>query len=86
VPRAAPCLLGLYSVVALLFAGLPEQDRRGSVQWPGKAVLTFSDALTAVRRWLWSSWVFPQAAGGGRPTTPRPAASARALGPRAWRL
>ena len=62
--RAAPCLLGLYSVVALLFVGLPEGERRGSVQWPGKAVVTFSDALTAVRRWLWSSWVFPQAAGG----------------------
>jgi hypothetical protein len=62
--RAGPCLLGLYSVVALLFVGLPEGERRGSVQWPGKAVVTFSDALTAVRRWLWSSWVFPQVAGG----------------------
>jgi DDE superfamily endonuclease len=62
--RAAPCLLGLYSVVALLFVALPEGERRGSVDWPGKAVVTFSDALTAVRRWLWSSWVFPQAAGG----------------------
>jgi hypothetical protein len=61
--RAGPCLLGLYSVVALLFAALPEPQRRGSVQWPGKAVVTFSDALSAVRRWLWSSWVFPQAAG-----------------------
>jgi hypothetical protein len=62
--RAGPCLLGLYSVVALLSMALPEQERRGSVQWPGKAVVTFSDALTAVRRWLWSSWVFPQATGG----------------------
>ncbi len=61
--RAAPCLLGLYSVVALLFMALPEQERRVSVQWPGKAVVTFSDALTAVRRWLWSEWVFPQAGG-----------------------
>jgi hypothetical protein len=61
--RAGPCLLGLYSVVALLYAALPEGERRGSVQWPGKAVVTFSDALSAVRRWLWSSWVFPQAAG-----------------------
>lgn len=62
--RAGPCLLGLYAVVALLYMALPEQERQGSVQWPGKAVVTFSDALTAVRRWLWSSWVFPQAAGG----------------------
>lgn len=64
VPRAGPCLLGLYSVVALLFAALPQGERQGSVQWPGKAVVTFSDALTAVRRWLWSSWLFPQAGGG----------------------
>ena len=62
--RAGPCLLGLYSLVALLFVGLPEGERQGAVQWPGKAVVTFSDALTAVRRWLWSSWVFPQAVGG----------------------
>jgi hypothetical protein len=64
VPRAAPCLFGLYSVVALLFVALPEQGRAGSVHWPGKAVVTFSDARAALRRWLWSSWVFPQAAGG----------------------
>ena len=51
-------------MVALLFVALPEQERQGAVQWPGKAVVTFSDALTAVRRWLWSSWVFPQTAGG----------------------
>jgi putative transposase ISC1217 len=56
--RAAPCLLGLYSVVALVFVALPERERRVSVRWPGKAVVTFSDALTAVRRWLWSGWVF----------------------------
>jgi hypothetical protein len=61
--RAGPCLLGLYSVVALLYMALPSEERRGSVQWPGKAVVTFSDALAGVRRWLWSSWVFPQAAG-----------------------
>ena len=34
------------------------------VLWPGKATRTFSDALTAVRRWLWSDWVFPQSEGG----------------------
>jgi hypothetical protein len=62
--RAAPCLLGLYAVVTLLFMARPEQERQGSVHWPGKAVVTFSDALTAVRRWLWAEWVFPQAAGG----------------------
>ena len=33
------------------------------VRWPGKATLTFSDELAAVRRWLWAEWVFPQAQG-----------------------
>jgi hypothetical protein len=62
--RAAPCLFGLYSVVALLYAALPQSKRQGLVLWPGKATITFSDALTAVRRWLWVEWVFPQAEGG----------------------
>jgi hypothetical protein len=58
--RAAPCLLGLYTVVALLYQALPESKRDSSVRWPGKTGVTFSDALTAVRRWLWREWVFPQ--------------------------
>jgi hypothetical protein len=61
--RAAPCLFGLYTVVALWFAALPAEQRLGSVSWPGKTTVTFSDALTVVRRWLWSAWVFPQAGG-----------------------
>jgi DDE superfamily endonuclease len=61
--RAAPCLFGLYTVVALLYQALPESERIGGVKWPGKATVTFSDALTAVRRWLWREWVFPQAGG-----------------------
>jgi hypothetical protein len=63
VRRAAPCLFGLYSVVALLYVSLPASQRGGGVEWPGKATVTFSDALTAVRRWLWSEWVFRQADG-----------------------
>jgi hypothetical protein len=62
--RAAPCLFGLYSVVALPYAALPESERSGSVSWPGKPGVTFSEALTAVRRWLWAGAVFPQAGGG----------------------
>lgn len=62
--RAAPCLFGLYTVVALLYQGLPESKRSGCVEWPGKQGVTFSDALTSVRRWLWQDWVFPQAGGG----------------------
>lgn len=64
VVRAAPCLFGLYTAVALLYQALPEAKRSGSVDWPGKEGVTFSDALTAVRRWLWAEWVFPQAGGG----------------------
>jgi hypothetical protein len=62
--RAAPCLFGLYSLTALLYQSLPEGQRTGSVCWPGKSTVTFSDALSAVRRWLWTEWVFPQAGGG----------------------
>jgi hypothetical protein len=63
--RAGPCLLGLYSVVTLLFNALPESKRTGAVAWPGKATVTFSDALCAVRRWLWDETLLPQA---GEPT------------------
>jgi hypothetical protein len=59
--RAGPCLLGLYSVVAVLFHALPEAKRVGAVAWPGKTTVTFSDALCAVRRWLWAEAVLPQA-------------------------
>ncbi|MFH0981549.1 MAG: transposase [Planctomycetota bacterium] len=57
--RAAPCLFGLYSVVALLYAQLPARRVNGvAILWPGKTERTFSDAITAVRRWLWSEWIF----------------------------
>lgn len=61
VVRAAPCLFGLYSVVAALYHALPEAERTGAVSWPGKEAVTFSDALTSVRRWIWVRGVFPQA-------------------------
>lgn len=61
VVRAAPCLFGLYSVVAALYHGLPEEKRAGAVSWPGKEAVTFSDALTAVRRWIWAEGIFRQA-------------------------
>jgi hypothetical protein len=62
--RACPCLLGLYTVVAVLFAALPAGKRAGAVSWPGKAGVTFSDAMCAVRRWLWNGAVLPQAGDG----------------------
>lgn len=57
--RAEPCLLGLYSVVALWFAALPESDRQDlAVEWAGKVTITYSDAVTFVRRDLWRHWIF----------------------------
>jgi hypothetical protein len=59
--RAEPCLLGLYSVVALMYWLLPTADQeQGEVAWEGKQQVTFSDAISAVRRWLWTHWVFPR--------------------------
>jgi hypothetical protein len=57
--RAAPCLFGLFSVVALLYAHLPACHTHGTqVAWVGKQAVTFSDALAAVRRWVWRDWIF----------------------------
>jgi hypothetical protein len=57
--RAAPCLFGLYSVVALLYSQLPADTARpGAVAYRGKTEPAFSDAITAVRRQLWSEGVF----------------------------
>lgn len=57
--RMAPCLFGLYTVVALVYAAMPVRYRRVRViDWIGKTDVTFSDAITAVRRWLWQEWVF----------------------------
>jgi hypothetical protein len=57
--RMAPCLFGLYTVVAALYSQLPRRYARAhGVAWAGKQDVTFSDAITAVRRWLWVEWVF----------------------------
>jgi len=57
--RVAPCLFGLYSVVALLYTQMPKRyTRPRAIDWPGKKDVTYSDAITAVRRWLWQEWVF----------------------------
>jgi DDE superfamily endonuclease len=61
--RLAPCLFGLYTAVALVYQTLPAAQRGVSVQWRGKATVSFSDALAAVRRWLWAEGVLPQAGG-----------------------
>jgi hypothetical protein len=57
--RMAPCLFGLYTLVAVLYAQMPAAYRRARlIDWVGKRNATFSDAITAVRRWLWEEWVF----------------------------
>jgi hypothetical protein len=57
--RVGPCLFGLYSVVALAYAQLRSRGQATArVGWAGKVETTFSDAITTVRRWLWSDWVF----------------------------
>jgi hypothetical protein len=58
--RTAPCLLGLFSAICLIFA---EHARRHPVRpaatvWYAKKELTFSDAITTVRRLFWSRTVF----------------------------
>jgi hypothetical protein len=56
--RVGPCLFGLYTIVAWLYAEMPRRwSRVALVTWPGKRDVTFSDAITAVRRWLWLEWV-----------------------------
>jgi len=59
--RAAPCLLGLYTVVALRFDIPPAGQRARAVAWPGKATVTFADARSGVRRWRSAEAVLPQA-------------------------
>ena len=57
--RAEPGLFGLYSVVALWYAALPQRDRDNLEPiWAGKTTVTFSDAITLVRRDLWRRWIF----------------------------
>jgi hypothetical protein len=57
--RVGPCLFGLYTVVACLYSQLPKRwQRERGVEWAGKEGVSYSDAITAVRRWLWVEWVF----------------------------
>src|SRR5262245_45194586 len=57
--RLTPCLFGRYTVVACLSSQWPRRSARvRAVAWAGKSAVTFSDALTAVRRWRWLEGVF----------------------------
>lgn len=64
--RTAPCLFGLYAVIALWYAEMPVRWRtQQAVRYAGKRDVAFSDAITAVRRWLWAEWVFAMPAHNG---------------------
>jgi len=55
--RTAPCLLGLFSLVSLIY-GRHTRDRGVqpfSAVWYGKKETTFSDAITTVRRLCWET-------------------------------
>ena len=52
-------LIVLYALVVWLYAELPARYRRlRAVDWWHKSDVTFSDAITAVRRYLWVEGVF----------------------------
>jgi DDE superfamily endonuclease len=56
VGRTTPCLLGLFSVVVLMaHAAHPDQLPTRQTAWYRKSEATFSDALAAVRRELWTT-------------------------------
>ena len=49
----------MYTIVAVPYAQMPARYRSVSlIHWVAKMDMTFSDAITAVHRWLWQEWVF----------------------------
>lgn len=57
--KAAPFLLWLYSLVVVMYAILaPGRRPKIFIRWLGKDVVTFSDVITGLRRWLWRTWGF----------------------------
>ncbi len=67
IARTTPCLLGLFSLVALIAQELQKQGRLGvrRAAWYPKSVATFSDALAAVRREIWRHEGFSMSEGRG---------------------
>lgn len=63
--RTAPCLLGLFSVVSLLFhcnTSKPSQKppRPATDPWYTKTHITFSDAIASVRRQFWQETILSE--------------------------
>ncbi|MDQ3234179.1 MAG: transposase [Pseudobdellovibrionaceae bacterium] len=62
--RTTPCLFGLYTIVVLLYLKLLAKAKgQTAVSWAGKSTITFSDMIIAVRREIWSQWVFKSSSG-----------------------
>lgn len=57
IARTTPCLLGTFSIIALLADRLDKRQllQVRSTAWYSKTAPTFSDAIAAVRRHLWTS-------------------------------
>lgn len=58
--RTTPCLLGLFSVVCLIFAAHARRRRVGptnAAAWYAKSEPTFSDAMATVRRLIWQETI-----------------------------
>jgi len=72
--RTAPCLLGLFSLVALLFHRLWQKHHVAPRRdpWYAKKEVTFSDAIAAVRRWCWSEVLIKPWNHAGVTKLPRP--------------
>jgi hypothetical protein len=64
--RGAPCLLGLFTVVSLIYTEIAR--KRGvkihAVPCHAKTDPTFADALAAVRRLIWEEVILPRTPGG----------------------
>lgn len=60
--RTAPCLLGLFTVICLIFAKHAQHHRIRIPQtpWYHKEEPTFADAITTVRRLFWKQTLFQQ--------------------------
>jgi hypothetical protein len=65
--RSGPCLLGLFTVVSLIYAELAKAGKVKVYSTPcyAKRNPTFADALAGVRRLLWEQVILMQAPGGG---------------------
>ena len=61
--RTAPCLLGLFTVVSLLFHEINrgKTPRPRTLPWYEKTQVTFADAMASVRRLLWRDAILQQA-------------------------